>query len=248
MLTPAQWEEARAELYRQQTLLAENLGSDLARQSKTLTDFFRDVDGGDLIAGRQPVSIATLDAALSLYRSAEEKAGQLSDTADLRFITQLKISESLSRREALVAEVRQRQAALQARTGSAVAVSQKPLFEPLGPAESVERAIVEFGDGNFEIALHYFRNVYDEQITSMFGKSKLQGFLGLPPEHRPYIVFLTELDLLKGTAGYDDTRAVGQALERLYDRIDAQKGLWKGISERRRGSFLELIERVNSER
>lgn len=100
-LTPPDWETARTTLTDTQQLLLENLDETAKPVVTTLLRFFREIEAGDRLTEKEPMTDVNLELALQSYRQAAETAAGLPEPIDVSFISRLKISENEQQKNAL---------------------------------------------------------------------------------------------------------------------------------------------------
>ncbi|MBW1805755.1 MAG: hypothetical protein JRJ06_05195, partial [Deltaproteobacteria bacterium] len=100
-LGPLEWEKGRKILDINRQFLEEHLDEKRKQYLRTLLGFFYDIGEGDRMTREYPNSEEGLEAALTLYKQAGQKAESLHAYIDVRFISGQRIKESLDRKGVL---------------------------------------------------------------------------------------------------------------------------------------------------
>ncbi|MFC1869102.1 hypothetical protein ACFL0H_13370, partial [Thermodesulfobacteriota bacterium] len=97
-LNPEEYEKARRILYDNRQFLEEFLDIERKENTKRLIAFFQDIYEGDRLASAQPKTMDSIDASISVYSQAEQKARVLLPGIDLLFLVEQKIKESMNQK------------------------------------------------------------------------------------------------------------------------------------------------------
>ena len=103
-LRASEWLKAKNRLYESRSLMDEHLPGERKSHMQTLAGFFRNLEEGDRLMERQPLTPEHLRSAMTYYRQAENKAGTLAEKEDLLVVVRGKITENETR----MAELEQR--------------------------------------------------------------------------------------------------------------------------------------------
>jgi len=97
-LRPLEWEKGKKILETNRLFLEKNLGEERKKYLTNLLGFFHDIDEGDRMTLEYPDSEEGFEAALTLYKQAEQKAGSMPGGIDVRFISDRKIKDCQDRK------------------------------------------------------------------------------------------------------------------------------------------------------
>lgn len=103
-LKPLEWEKGRKLLYDNQKFMLEYLDKERKENTEKLISFFRDIDEGDRLRRERPDSLSDIERALRFYKAAEQKSKGLPANADVLFIAERKIDQSLNLKTILEAK------------------------------------------------------------------------------------------------------------------------------------------------
>ena len=122
-LNPDEYETARKLLYDNRLFLSEQLSETRMDVMERLIAFFGDIDEGDRLTSKSPLTMSDMDEALALYSKAGEKADDLAGTVSVDFISAQRIKEGLDRKSQV--EIREKRLLARERYEEVI-VSLKP--------------------------------------------------------------------------------------------------------------------------
>jgi hypothetical protein len=240
LLSSKDWKRGKELLSQHRLFLMDYLDAFLRDNTERLTDFFNDIDSGDTLLGRRPVTIGNVENAITLYRKAEQRVNDLPEGLKLKFITDDKIAACQENKRRLEERSQKEEelAALRSKAGQTAADSSvtivTPDDTPLSKEEAAKMArsaLEYFDEYDYEKAWDHFSAAYRKSIARIQrgGNNRIMGVLALPSRYRAEIFFLIEYEQIKKDRGDDEITR--NDLEEIRDDINSGSGLWVMIKD-----------------